>query len=832
MNRVYKALLFPILSGIPFVFAVTNCAKEVTPMGGPKDTLSPEFVKSRPINSSANVSPKKIMVKFNERIELENVSENCIITPSFDETPKISCKNKKMFINLKKSTIKDSITYTFNFVDAIKDLNEGNKLEQFTYAFSKSNTLDTLQVSGKVNTENIDFEKTKVLMLLYSNLADSAFYTSEPMYICSAMKNGEFLFKNVSAGTYRLYALVDADDNKIYSDPVELIGFYDSLIVPKAYNVTDTIKVKNKIARTDSIVADSILQDTFRLQTKTVFEPNSIEISMFKNPAKDFTIRSKERISPLAYSLGFSQEIDTNSLKIKFDDFTKDSYSVEYLSSNDSILVWFTDTSLVFTDSTAFYATHKKGDVNQTDTIIVSPTKELANRFSILSEKFPEFVFPKDSLIITFSRPIGKTNSNIEVYRQTDTSGYANSFGKLYEINPDSLENIPQKYPAQKTFIAKNFYIEQTLINHKLGAHRFALYFAKDINIKDVKISLEVIPQIKGWYHTEYDLETNSLLFWITSEDVMKYKNPVLKVRFKNGNKETEKRVSFSDFVAPEEKFRNVRISRMIADISKSQVENLFLDNTIEIIWNNPVKSFTDSLFTLYEFGDSLMKNVITKIEKNPKENRRLEIYYEAQTAKQYVLEINKDAVVDTYDRTNRAFDQQISTQTKTTVKRYEKVPSTVSQISDRELKIQAELLPKEKYVIIAKKASVQDFYGDLLDSTCIEFSCLESENYGTLSLQIDSLQQPIVLKLKNKDEKKKTIIPDKSLKNSGLVTFANIEPGEYILTCVYDRNANGKEDTGNIYEKRQPENSVTYPNAITIKANWENKLDWVIPEN
>ena len=98
-------IVFPLLVALPFPFTLMNCARESTPTGGPIDTIAPYAVFEKPVNKSQNIAPKKIMVKFNEFVELDNIDDNCMISPMFDEKPDISVKKKKMTIDLSKQTL-------------------------------------------------------------------------------------------------------------------------------------------------------------------------------------------------------------------------------------------------------------------------------------------------------------------------------------------------------------------------------------------------------------------------------------------------------------------------------------------------------------------------------------------------------------------------------------------------------------------------------------------------------------------------------------------------------------------------------------------------------
>ena len=91
-NTIFIRLLFPLLLALPFPFTLMNCARESAPLGGPVDTIEPYAVLEKPMNNSQNINPKKIVVKFNEFIALENIEDNCMISPVMEETPPSKCR--------------------------------------------------------------------------------------------------------------------------------------------------------------------------------------------------------------------------------------------------------------------------------------------------------------------------------------------------------------------------------------------------------------------------------------------------------------------------------------------------------------------------------------------------------------------------------------------------------------------------------------------------------------------------------------------------------------------------------------------------------------------
>ncbi|MBO9573387.1 MAG: Ig-like domain-containing protein, partial [Chitinophagaceae bacterium] len=124
INQVL-GLLTLILIGFSISTIPTGCANIVPPLGGPKDTLPPVLVNVNPADSTLGFTGKKIILNFNEYVQLENIQKNLIVTPTPKVNPTIEQKLKTITITL-RDTLEENTTYTIDFGRAIKDLNEGN----------------------------------------------------------------------------------------------------------------------------------------------------------------------------------------------------------------------------------------------------------------------------------------------------------------------------------------------------------------------------------------------------------------------------------------------------------------------------------------------------------------------------------------------------------------------------------------------------------------------------------------------------------------------------------------------------------------------------------
>lgn len=228
MNQTIR--LGALLLLVVFSCYLTQCANIVPPGGGPKDTLPPRLLGVNPPDSSLHFSSKKISFTFDEFIELDNVIEKLIVSPTLKRTPTITAKLRTVTIAI-KDTLKPNTTYTFNFNDAIRDLNERNPIEDFQYVVSTGDYLDSLQITGttyQAETGQID---STIGVFLYASMEDSIVSKEKPLYYARSKGDGSFRFKNLAPGRYKIFALKEEDRDLQYTQHSESIAFVDSAIV-------------------------------------------------------------------------------------------------------------------------------------------------------------------------------------------------------------------------------------------------------------------------------------------------------------------------------------------------------------------------------------------------------------------------------------------------------------------------------------------------------------------------------------------------------------------------------------------------------------------------
>jgi hypothetical protein len=207
-----------------------SCANIVPPAGGPRDSLPPKLVKATPDNGTTNFRGKNIVLQFDEFIDLTELQKNLMFTPTFNADPRIEVRLRTITLTIKDS-LEPNTTYSFNFGEAIRDINEGNVLRNFTYRFSTGPVMDSLKLEGKVILAETGRIDSTLSVLLYRNQQDSAVMKERPRFITKLDRDGHFSFENLPAGSYAIYALKDASGTRRYLDKSQLFAFTDSPVV-------------------------------------------------------------------------------------------------------------------------------------------------------------------------------------------------------------------------------------------------------------------------------------------------------------------------------------------------------------------------------------------------------------------------------------------------------------------------------------------------------------------------------------------------------------------------------------------------------------------------
>lgn len=344
---------------------IYSCANIGSPNGGPYDETPPKFVSSTPVPNQINYTGKKIEILFDELIQIEKPSENVIITPPQMELPVIRSAGKKAVIEL-KDTLKPNTTYTIDFTNSISDNNEKNVFENFSFAFSTGDIIDTLEVSGVLlNAENLE-PMPGITIGLHNNLEDSAFVKLPFVRTSRTNDKGQFTIRNITPGTYHIFALNDVNRDYKFDQPGEDIAFLDSVIVP-SFELT---------TRQDTTWKDSLTIDTIRTVGYTRFFPDNIELRLFKEKFERQYMVKPERPDEKYFTLRFNTKLDTVPVPVPINFTPEDStwYFVQQTEGGTAVNYWLADSTVWKQDTLQVQVSYPKSDsLNilrpQTDTV-------------------------------------------------------------------------------------------------------------------------------------------------------------------------------------------------------------------------------------------------------------------------------------------------------------------------------------------------------------------------------------------------------------------------------------------------------------------------------
>lgn len=205
-----------VLAAVAFAI-ITSCASINNPEGGPKDEKAPILLESNPKRGELNVSTSTITLDFDEEVQPSNLTKELLITPFSDNKYKVKTSKTRLEL-IFEEPFEENTTYTFNFRKGIEDITEKNKAEALTLTFSTGSFIDSSRVSGKVLQLLTQQPEKETVVALYPTSDTLSIRKSRPYYQTETNAAGEFKFENIKEGEYRIYALVDKNNNSLYNE--------------------------------------------------------------------------------------------------------------------------------------------------------------------------------------------------------------------------------------------------------------------------------------------------------------------------------------------------------------------------------------------------------------------------------------------------------------------------------------------------------------------------------------------------------------------------------------------------------------------------------------
>jgi hypothetical protein len=133
-------------------------------------------------------------------------------------------------------------------------------------------------------------------------------------------------------------------------------------------------------------------------------------------------------------------------------------------------------------------------------------------------------------------------------------------------------------------------------------------------------------------------------------------------------------------------------------------------------------------------------------------------------------------------------------------------------------------------YRLSIDSTALTTIYGLYGKAYTVDFKAQEEEHYGKIIFDLKNVKGPTIIQILevNKDENLvKSIQADKDQ----VITIPFLEPKKYLMKAIFDRNNNGKWDSGNLAEKIEPEEVCYYLSVLKVRSNWDNQDTWTLPD-
>ncbi|UOQ98105.1 Ig-like domain-containing protein [Hymenobacter sp. 5317J-9] len=223
-----------LLALLALVALLDGCAAVAPPLGGPRDRTPPRRISSSPDSAARNVSQQFVRLNFSEPVVTKDLSKNLLITPQLPEDNSYKLREDRNSITLLfDKPLDPNTTYSFNFRDGVVDITEGLPAKNAVLNFSTGAVLDSGRVSGLL-TDVLTLKPVGEASIgLYREADTAGVRRGRPYYTTLTDKEGKFSLGFLKAGTYKIYAVGDKNNNGRYDDgekiaylpaPITIVG--------------------------------------------------------------------------------------------------------------------------------------------------------------------------------------------------------------------------------------------------------------------------------------------------------------------------------------------------------------------------------------------------------------------------------------------------------------------------------------------------------------------------------------------------------------------------------------------------------------------------------
>lgn len=407
-----------------------GCASVGSPGGGWYDETPPVLIKSDPGEGATGVTKKKITLRFDENVKLDNASEKLTVSPPQIKSPTVMSNAKTVTIELQDTLIPNT-TYTLDLGDAVQDNNEGNPLEGLSLTFSTGDHIDTMKISGVVlNAEDLE-PITGAYVGIYKVYDDGRLVQGDSLHGADSIialhpdsvfmlraferagktdAYGRFTISGVAPGHYRAYALKDGNTNYMYDVTTEDVAFLDSLIVPsmEPCKIHDTIWSKFNLHTVEKAVnstkkgkelIDTLAYDSIVVRDGWRYLPDDLQFRMFNEGHNTLYLDEVVWKDSIHLNVRFATKMPELPIITLLDEedlgeaaVDKNAWLIcEPNPTNDTLTYWIRDSLIYQRDTLAlamsYMFTQEGQDILRTDTLYLENPKPKVDENKKAQEK-------------------------------------------------------------------------------------------------------------------------------------------------------------------------------------------------------------------------------------------------------------------------------------------------------------------------------------------------------------------------------------------------------------------------------------------------------------
>ena len=137
----------------------------------------------------------------------------------------------------------------------------------------------------------------------------------------------------------------------------------------------------------------------------------------------------------------------------------------------------------------------------------------------------------------------------------------------------------------------------------------------------------------------------------------------------------------------------------------------------------------------------------------------------------------------------------------------------------------------EKQYTLSIAEGGLTGTFGGTNKPYSKQLSKDSEDNYGELSIivSVPDTSKSYIIQVLNEEDR---IIKSDATRSNITLTYSMMSIGKYYVRVVYDDNKNGKWDTGDVKERKQPENVSNYPEEISLRANFDIEQKISIPKD